>query len=131
MVFGLELVQKADFIHQRNSGLNHIVCSLAKENNVTVGFSFVSALGKYGSRSMGRMSANIRLCRKYGVPMAIASLAGSPYLMRSQAELKSLFVTLGMHPSEASAALGQAKFTIDRNILKRSGKIIADGAEIV
>jgi RNase P/RNase MRP subunit p30 len=131
IVFGLELVQKADFIHQRNSGLNHITCLMARDNQVAVGLSFASTQGRYGARSMGRMSANIRLCRKYKVPMIIATLAESPYLMRGPAELKSLFVTLGMHPAEASKALEAAGGIISRTSARREGRIIADGAEIV
>jgi RNase P/RNase MRP subunit p30 len=131
IIFCAENTPKSDFIHQRNSGLNHIVCTLAREHDIAIGFAFTSCLGKYGARAMGRMSANIRMCRKYNVPMVIATLATDPFLMRTPEDLKSLFITLGMHPSEAKKALETAASIIQRNKKIRSGMIIADGAEIV
>jgi RNase P/RNase MRP subunit p30 len=131
IIFCAENMPKSDFIHQRNSGLNHIVCTLARDYDIAIGFAFTSCLGKYGARAMGRMSANIRMCRKYKVPMVIASLATDPMLMRTPEDLKSLFITIGMHPSEAKQAFETASRIIQRNRKIRSGMIIADGAEIV
>ena len=35
-----EITDQKDFIHSRNSGLNQVLCKLAKKNNVAIGFSF-------------------------------------------------------------------------------------------
>jgi len=108
IIFELETITKRDFIHQRASGLNQILCKLANKNNIGIGFSFSSMLnteGKTRSQILGRMMQNIRLCRKYKVKTTIASFAERPYDLRSCYDLKSVFVSLGMHPKEASDSL--------------------------
>jgi len=106
LVFSLESTGKKDFMHQRGSGLNQVMCKLAKENNVAIGFSFSSILNsskKY--EILGRISQNIRLCRKYKVKTAIASFASKPYEMRAPRDLISLFVVLGMTMKEAQDSI--------------------------
>jgi len=108
VVFELETLSKKDSMHSRNSGLNHILCSLANKNNILVGFSFSSVLdseGIFKSQILGRMMQNIRLCRKYKVRTVIASFADGPYKMRAFHDLRSFFISLGMHPKEANDSL--------------------------
>lgn len=100
IVRNLEDIPRADFLHQRNSGLNHVLARLAHENKVAVAFTPSS-----DARTMGRMMQNIKLCRKYKVEMVIASFAKSPYQLKSPSELVSYFTVLGMHPKEAKRAL--------------------------
>ncbi|MBW2973326.1 hypothetical protein KY346_02955 [Candidatus Woesearchaeota archaeon] len=112
MVFALEEAQKRDFMHQRGSGLNHIFCRLAKENNVKIGFSFNSILNSRGmsrAQIIGRMQQNIMLCRKYKCKMVIASFAKDPYEMRSPKDLISFFTEIGMHQKEAKDSLNMFK----------------------
>ncbi|MEM4263367.1 MAG: RNase P subunit p30 family protein [Candidatus Woesearchaeota archaeon] len=104
IVFELEEAQKHDYIHQRASGLNHILCDLAKRNNIAIGFSFSSVLNSSGmlrAQIIGRMQQNISLCRKYKNKIVIASFARNPLEMRSPQDLMSFFVTIGMHQKEA------------------------------
>ncbi len=132
VIFSLEGSKKSDFIHQRNSGLNHIMCRLASQNNVAVGFSFDLLLGtRMRSRAMGRMMQNIRLCRKYKVRTVIASFASSPYRMRSPHDLESLFTTLGMHPKEAKESLSATQKIIRNNTRKKSKDYLGEGVEII
>jgi RNase P/RNase MRP subunit p30 len=108
IIFGLEESPAKDFIHHRNSGLNHVLCELARINKVMVGFSFnfiLKTKGMLRSQIIGRMSQNIRLCRKYKVTTAISSFATNPYEMRSPHDLIAFGITLGMHPSEAKKSL--------------------------
>ena len=92
MFFSFEDVVSKDFMHQRGSGLNHILCRLAKENNITMGFSLKSILNSNNPDViLGRMMQNIFLCSKFKVKMAIASFASSPYEMRSPHDVESLF----------------------------------------
>jgi len=107
-IFELEEAQKHDYIHQRASGLNHVLCTLAKKNNVGIGFSFSSVLncsGMLRAQIIGRMQQNISLCRKYKNKVVIASFARNPYDMRSPQDLISFFVTIGMHQKEAKDGL--------------------------
>jgi len=108
IIFDLETVAARDSMHHRNSGLNQILCRLANKNNIMIGFSFSGILNTDGitkSQILGRMMQNIRLCRKYKVKAAIASFAEKPYDMRPCPDLKSVFISLGMHPKEANDSL--------------------------
>ena len=97
LIYGFEETQKRDYMHQRASGLNHVICGLAKKNNVAIGFSYSSLLGKNNSHLLiGRMMQNISLCRKYRVKTIIGSFSSNPYEMRAPHDIISLFTLLGM-----------------------------------
>ena len=96
MIFSFEDSVKKDFIHQRASGLNHILCKSAKENNVTIGFSLSLILNSKNKHViLGRMMQNIKMCKKFRVKTIIASFAEKPFEMRSVHDLRSLFEILG------------------------------------
>lgn len=95
LIFSFEENQRRDFIHQRASGLNHILCSLARKNNITIGFSFTSILNaKDRHEILGRIMQNLRICRRFKAKTVIASFAKNPYEMRSMHDLRSLFKVL-------------------------------------
>jgi len=97
-----------DFFHYRNSGLNHVLCNLAKKNKIAIGFSFNEILNSSGiERSMilGRMMQNVKLCRKYKVSMVIASFARNEFELRSLDSLKAFGSCIGMNPGEIEKAL--------------------------
>jgi len=96
VIFSFEGSIKKDFIHQRASGLNHILCKSAKDNGVMIGFSLSSILNAEDKHKiLGRMMQNMWLCRKYKVKMIIASFAQDPFGMRSPHDLIGLFKVLG------------------------------------
>ena len=106
LIFSFEVNGKKDFIHQRGSGLNHVMCKLAKENNLIIGFSFNSILNSSNkAQILGRISQNIRLCRKYKVKIAIASFAEKPHEMRAPKDLICFFIVLGMTQKDAKDSL--------------------------
>ena len=97
IIFGFEDDNKKDFIHQRRSGLNHIICKLAVKNKNKIGLSFNSLLNSDLVKRevlIGRVSANIKLCKKYKVEMVVGSFAKEPYEMRSYNDLKTFFSIL-------------------------------------
>ncbi len=95
LIFSFEENQRKDFIHQRASGLNHILCSLARKNNITVGFSSTSILdAKDRHEILGRIMQNLRMCKRFKAKTIIASFAKNPYEMRSMHDLRSLFKVL-------------------------------------
>ena len=97
IIFSLEENVRSDFIHQRASGLNHILCKLAEENNVIIGFSLRSILNTENKHEIfGRIMQNIKICRKFKVKTTIASFAHSPFEMRPMHDLISLFGILGL-----------------------------------
>ena len=46
IIYGFEELHKKDYLHQRASGLNHIICGLAKKNKVCIGFSYSHLFNK-------------------------------------------------------------------------------------
>ena len=101
VVFGFESEAKKDHTHYKKSGLDDVLCRLAYQNKITIGFSFSDALKK---GVMARMKQNIRFCRKYKVNMVLASFAQNPWQMRSPHDLKAWGISMGMKPGEAKAA---------------------------
>ncbi len=108
IIFGFEESSKKDKMHQRFSGLNQVLAQLMHDKGIAYGINFSTIL-KSGpaARSvlLGRIKQNIVLMRKYRLKTVLASLASSPYEMRSPHDLASLAVSLGMHPKEAKDAL--------------------------
>src|SRR3989344_9364569 len=55
-----ERAGKKDRLNQRDSGLNPVLCALAHEKNVAIGFSFSDVLNsKYRATLLGRMMQNV------------------------------------------------------------------------
>jgi len=98
-----------DYMHSRNSGLNHVLCRLAVKNNIAIGISFDSVnsakdLGK--AEKMGRISQNILLCRKYKTEIILASFGKKP---TNPYTLRSFGFALGMSTDQAKKSLESAK----------------------
>ena len=99
LIYGFEDVNRKDYLHQRASGLNHILCELANKNNIMIGFSYSSLFNKNPETSaliMGRMMQNIALCQKYKVKTAIGSFSQNPFEIKAHHDVASLFSMLGM-----------------------------------
>ncbi len=95
------LGKRYDKMHQRDSGLNQVLCKLAKEKGVAIGFSFRSILNaKSRAKLMGRMIQNIKLCRKYKVRMVIGSFAKTESETRNVKDVQAFFRVLGMTGAE-------------------------------
>lgn len=97
LLIGVEADQKRDFLHQRGSGINHILAKILEQNKITLCFPVSEIISSSNRHSLlGKMKQNINLCKKYEVKTAIASLASSPMDMRSPKDVVSLFFLLGM-----------------------------------
>ena len=99
LIYGFEESNKKDYLHQRASGLNHILCELANKHNVVIGFSYSTLFSKDSQKIsllMGRMMLNIKLCQKYKVKTVIGSFSEKPFEMRSPFDITSLFTIFGM-----------------------------------
>lgn len=82
-----------DFMHFRNSGLNHILCKLAQENNVVIAFSLDKM---YEPTDLGRVMQSIKLCRRAGCQMAVFSFAKNKYELRSANDIIGFLNVVGM-----------------------------------
>lgn len=110
MLLAPERAGKKDRLNQRDSGLNHVLCAIAHEKDVAIGFSFSDLLNaKNRAVVLGRMMQNVRLCRKYKVRMVVASFAQDPWEMRSASDLFAFAQVIGMPPKEAKIALNFQK----------------------
>jgi len=133
-VFGLESLERKDSLHYRRSGLNQVLCSIAKTSNISIAFSFseiLSISGMLRSQFLGRINQNIMLCRKYKAPALIASFASSPYQMRTHHDLANFFSVLGMTAGEAIEASEKASKLIIQNMKKSNPHYISEEIEIV
>lgn len=134
LLFHMETLRPKDFIHQRASGLNHILSGLAVKNEVLIGFNFSTILraeGQERAKLIGRIKQNIKLCRKYKVSMAIASFARDPFEMRSHHDLSALFENFGMHPLEARNSLNSIHEKINENLKRKSSYYAGKYVEVV
>lgn len=107
VVFGFEVDAPKDKMHYREGGLNQVLCQLAHDNKVAIGFSLASLLqASPAQRALyfGRIAQNVELCRKYKVEMRIGSFAASPFGLRGAEDVVSLFTQLGMSREEAVKA---------------------------
>jgi len=102
-----------DKIHQRVSGLNQVLCKLAKENKVAIGFSFSSILHSKDYKEFGRIKQNIKLCRKYKVPMVIGNFASKKDDLRKLDDIYSMFKVLGMTGAELKVSKGYVDKRLD------------------
>ena len=89
-----------DHLHYRKSGLNQVLCKLAKKNNVAIGFDFCLILKSNSldrAKFLGRMIQNVKLCRKYKVKMIIGCFSKEK---RNEITLKAFSNILGIRGQE-------------------------------
>ncbi len=105
LIFGFEEVYEKDALHFRASGLNHVLCKLARQSGTIVAVS-LSSISKPEKRALfiGRAVQNISLCKKYKVPLLISSFAKTQWELRAPNDLLSLGELLGLNPNEAREA---------------------------
>ena len=92
----INLTKRKDFMKQRNSGFNHILAKIAKQNGVIIGINFdeiVESSGKNKSEILARVKQNILLCNKNKLKMKFITLKGN---LRNIYDLKALGLILGM-----------------------------------
>ena len=97
--------KERDFMHSRNSGLNHILCKIACENNKAIGinFNFLLEMNEHERIiTLGRIIQNIKLCRKYKVKVYIVNIIKKWNDERSAKDLKSFGNILGLSLKEDS-----------------------------
>ena len=85
---------RRDYMKQRDSGLNEVLCKLAKKNDIKIGVE-VSAIARLGkvekARVLARVAQNIVLCRRVGVEIV---LLGDAFKLSKQ-DIMGFFITLG------------------------------------
>ena len=95
--------KKLDNLKQRDSGLNHVVAKIAKEKGILiiVDFAEISKLKrKEKAERIARVAQNVKICRKVGCEIRIASLSERKNNVVDELGRKSFGVTVGMSSNE-------------------------------
>jgi len=132
LLFNFENQAKSDFIHQRNSGLNHIFCKLAKKTAIGISFSNLINLSSFErARAIGRIEQNLKLCRKYNVKTVFASFAKDPLSMRSPLDLRAFLNTISPDKEIAKNSLLNLDIFLKQNIKKKEKNYISKDIKII
>ncbi len=82
-----------DFLHYRNSGLNQVLCKIARDNNKMIieNFNDIILENKDISKALilGRIIQNARICRKYKTKLFVGNFVESEKEFRSRYELET------------------------------------------
>lgn len=101
ILIGIEKNKSKDFMKYRNSGLNQVLCKLAKKNNNAIGISFNDILNSENRIDLlGRIIFNIKLCRKYKVKIILCNSTKNEKEIRNEKDLRAFALTLGISPKE-------------------------------
>jgi len=97
ILVNVEKNKSKDFMKYRNSGLNQVLCRIAKKNNNAIGISFNEILNSENRQELlGRIMFNIKLCNKYNVKMYICNSIKKKEEIRNDIDLKALASVLGL-----------------------------------
>jgi len=100
-LIGIEKNKSKDFMKYRNSGLNQVLCKLAKKNNISIGISFNDILNSENRIDLlGKIMFNIKLCRKYKVKIILCNSTKNEKEIRNEKDLRAFALTLGISPKE-------------------------------
>ena len=123
---------KRDFMKERNSSLNHVICKIASKNGVAVGIDFSEILNsKNRDAVIGRLMQNIKLCRKYKTRILFFSFASDVFELRAAQDIMAFLQSIGMTPLESKNALMLTSKIISKNKSKRHPSYIAEGIRII
>lgn len=103
----IDFKDRKDRLKQRDAGLDDVMCRIARDKEVIIGFCFAEILklkGKELAWHLSRIRQNIMLCRKYKVKVALFKVAGL--------NKKDLFGFL----SALGASTDMAKFAVEENL---------------
>lgn len=106
VLYGFENEPRKDGTHQRHSGLNEVLCKLAKEKGKILAFDFNALLtARDRSVVLGRMMQNARLIRKYKNDFIIASFAKKEYELRAKKDYIAFLEELGFDGKQGKKAV--------------------------
>ncbi len=86
ILYGFEMQDRKDFMHHRNSGMNHIVAKQMKEKNIMYGFPIsvlLHASPDEQATLLGRLRQNMTVLQKYKVEIMLGAFSSEPMDMRN------------------------------------------------
>jgi len=99
----LSHTNKKDKLKQQDSGLNHVLCEIARKNNITLAFDFSELFDKEKKEKaliLARWMQNIKLIKKANNKIKLVNKQG-----RDNRDLFAFLLTLGMPTSLAKEAV--------------------------
>ena len=119
---------KIDFIHHFNSGLNQVLCKLAKERNIGLIFSlnFTEGRTKYILREFGRINQNVRFARKYGLPVYINFIVSGKEQIKSISQIKAMSSIFDVSNEQKMQIVNILEQRVKENRFKKSSDYISD-----
>ncbi len=69
-----EMHERKDFLKQRDSGLNEVLCNIAAKNKIRIGIALEEIIKKQGKEKaiiLARIIQNIKLCKKAGCDIVL------------------------------------------------------------
>lgn len=97
IVYGMENIHPKDSLHYVRGGMDQVLCKLAAERGKVLAVSFSELLNSSGQgKLLARIGFNIKLCKKYKVPMIFYSFANFKEEMRSAKDLQAFGRVLGL-----------------------------------
>ncbi|MFH1521666.1 MAG: RNase P subunit p30 family protein [archaeon] len=103
-----EAKNRGDNLKQRDSGINHVVAKEAVKKGVAIiiDFNEIQKLkGKEKALRLGRLIQNVKICRKAGCDIKIASLGFNQKSLVDERGRKSFGVSLGMSSVQATKSV--------------------------
>ncbi len=88
-----EYSREYDFINYRNSGLNQVLCKIARDNKKEIIENYMDLLGKERKEKsllLGRFTQNSKLCKKYKVSFIITIFTDDEQALIAVHELQNL-----------------------------------------
>jgi RNase P/RNase MRP subunit p30 len=124
---------KMDFIHHFNSGLNQVLCTMAKEKNIGLIFSlnFTQSYNKTISKEIGRINQNIKFAIKYKLPIHINYIIENKFQIKSQKQLDTTFSLFNASAIQMNENKNILKNRLLYNKEIKSESYIADGIKII
>jgi RNase P/RNase MRP subunit p30 len=99
LLYGIEKFRIKDKLQYKDSGLNQVLCKLAKKNNIKIGISFNDVLNSKDTgraKILGRMVQNVVFCNKYKVDVVVCSFANNMNELRGAKDLVAFGKLLGI-----------------------------------
>jgi len=99
----LQHINKKDKLKQQDSGLNQVLCNLAKQNNIVLAIDFAEILGeekKEKAKILARLNQNIKLAKKAKNKVKIINIKD-----KDKRDIFSFLLTLGMDTKTAKDAV--------------------------
>jgi ribonuclease P/MRP protein subunit RPP1 len=120
---------------RRDSGFNHTMAKLARENEVAIEINFREILlSSKNTRAhiISNISSNVSLCRKFKAPIILSSGAYSHLQMKDPKVLLSMGMLLGLDIKESKNCLSQIPERLINKIRgRKSTDWIRPGVEVI